>query len=71
MLEDDGNTTLENGELFVKFPSYTNGERIKEIKNKGFKETSSISLLSNNQKILNVEEIKKTLLKEKRLLEGE
>src|SRR3972149_3359667 len=71
LLEDDDNITLENEGLFVKFPSYTNEERIKEVKAEGFKESSPTKLSSNNQKLLSVEEIKNTLLKEKRLLEGE
>jgi len=71
LLEDDDNITLENEGLFIKFPSYTNEERIKEVKAEGFKESSPTKLSSNNQKLLSVEEIKNTLLKEKRLLEGE
>jgi len=68
LLGDDGNITLENKELFVKFSSYADEERINKIKNAGFKETRSTGLISNNQKLLSIEEIKNTLLKEKRLI---
>lgn len=68
LLDEDGNITLENENLFVKFPAFASEENILNMKMLGFKEQETRHFSSDKSILLNLEQIKEVLSKEKELL---
>ena len=68
VLDEDGNITLENENLFVKFPAFASEENILNMKMLGFKEQETRHFSSDKSILLNLEQIKEVLSKEKELL---